>query len=320
VGFRNPIRSLPADDITGGQFTDAYTLSGTLIVGNPAGAHIEIDGSVPSEKLYATDGVTVLVDLEPTGPTFTGRVQTGLAGQRVTLDPAFGIPGVGTLEALGFYSGRGDERTPGYMVVNPADGELQIAPPDFTPSGPGSTPFIDLVGSSGTVDGSLQLGVGNLLTVDTAAFGELVRWAAGTRGGALRLMPFGGADVIVAETPVAGAVGIPIVRNDLGWTAPTLANGWSDFGGGWQTSRFTKLVTGQVVVEGLITGGTTTVGTRLFTLPVGYRPASDRIFGVIAGGAALCRVDVHADGTVTLGSAPSNTYLSLGAIMFTAGL
>jgi hypothetical protein len=97
-------------------------------------------------------------------------------------------------------------------------------------------------------------------------------------------------------------------------TTLTLANGWSNFGSGFRGAVVAK--TGNVVsVQGFITGGTTTPGTTLTTLPVGHRPPNVLVFpGVCAGG--TLRLDVQPAGQVLIGgdiTAGANpaTYLSI---------
>ena len=62
---------------------------------------------------------------------------------------------------------------------------------------------------------------------------------------------------------------------------PAFTNAWANFGGGRATAGF-YIDKGSVVhLKGSITGGTS--GTSAFTLPVGYRPASDVLSPSAAG-------------------------------------
>jgi hypothetical protein len=118
VGFRNPLRSLPADNITGGAFTGTYTVPGTFTVGDAGAGHIRLDGATPALKLYAADGTTVLVDLEPTGPTFTGVFRTAPDGTpRVQIQPSLS----GNPPDLSYYTEAVDEVTPPRDFVDAAN-------------------------------------------------------------------------------------------------------------------------------------------------------------------------------------------------------
>jgi len=100
------------------------------------------------------------------------------------------------------------------------------------------------------------------------------------------------------------------------WTAPTLTNGWVDFLAGVAPTAYRKV--GDVVeLRGAIKSGT--LASTAFTLPAGFRPASGiHIFYAVAqpGGA---RIDVGADGTVTVRSYMSsgtNALVSLAGIRY----
>jgi len=82
-----------------------------------------------------------------------------------------------------------------------------------------------------------------------------------------------------------------------GGSAPAFLNGWVNDGtAGYGTAAFRKLPSGLVQVKGLIkTGG---IGQVAFTLPAGYRPIENRLFGV-ASNAAFGQVNVFANGNVT---------------------
>lgn len=120
---------------------------------------------------------------------------------------------------------------------------------------------------------------------------------------------------IVVENAAAGKWrvvrnrGFLEVRN-----SPALQNGWVTFGGGDAAAAYFKDASGMVHLEGRIKDGVTTVGTLLFTLPVGYRPLNELKFAVDSAG-AHGRVEVEADGEVRL-SIASGADLSLSGISF----
>lgn len=78
-----------------------------------------------------------------------------------------------------------------------------------------------------------------------------------------------------------------------------------------------------VYIEGVIKNGTTTKGTQLFRLPVGYRPAKTRETVSCSGasGVSVGIVDVDPDGYVKLNAAMGvfNNALLTFSISFPAG-
>ena len=94
--------------------------------------------------------------------------------------------------------------------------------------------------------------------------------------------------------------------------SPTLLNGWTKYGGDYDTAGYYK-DKDRVFLQGLIKGGT--VGAVAFTLPVGYRPAKRKIFVVNANN-TFGRVDVLSNGNVYIDAMCSNSYVSLENINF----
>ena len=99
---------------------------------------------------------------------------------------------------------------------------------------------------------------------------------------------------------------------DTGWIAPTLLNSWSNFGSGFQAARYRRVGTGQVEIQGLVTGGTGPAST-VFTLPAGFRPPAALLFATIANN-AIARLDVEADGDVRWQAGGTNAFLSLNCV------
>ena len=98
------------------------------------------------------------------------------------------------------------------------------------------------------------------------------------------------------------------------WTAPTMGNSWVNFGAPYQVAGYTLTPGSEVKLRGVIKSGT--VNTTIFTLPAGYRPASDRIFSVISN-AAVGVLVIQSDGDVIL-TTGNNTYASLDGVSFYA--
>lgn len=71
--------------------------------------------------------------------------------------------------------------------------------------------------------------------------------------------------------------------NGAGWTGVTFQNGWSNFGTGYSTCAYGLTPAGNLRLRGLALGGTKTDGTVIASLPVGFRPATDKIVPVATG-------------------------------------
>lgn len=99
------------------------------------------------------------------------------------------------------------------------------------------------------------------------------------------------------------------------WIAPTLTNGWVNFGGTFAPAGYYKDKQGQVHLRGLIKSGT--IPSVAFTLPAGYQPPLDGIFAV-ASANLYGQLEVHSNGNVYIRSPSSNTWVSLAGISFRA--
>lgn len=98
---------------------------------------------------------------------------------------------------------------------------------------------------------------------------------------------------------------------------PAFQNGWSNFGGGFEGARFWKDPEGVVHLEGLVSGGAVT--SAIFTLPVGYRPASPKRFLSMAN-SVVTSFQVFSDGVVrqTATGSTSNAWINLSNCSFVA--
>ena len=97
---------------------------------------------------------------------------------------------------------------------------------------------------------------------------------------------------------------------DSGWQTPTLLNGWSDFGDGWQEARYRK-IGNRVTIEGLVKDGALP-NSDIFSLPAGYRPTKSLLFRQVAETGDYV-LTVNASGDVNLSSATGggNAYVSI---------
>lgn len=111
-----------------------------------------------------------------------------------------------------------------------------------------------------------------------------------------------------------GAAWVPYrpPRGD-GWHQATLQNKWTNYGQGYNTAAYTRTDDDWVRIRGLVQGGT--IGTTIFTLPVGYRPPARGLFAASTSPNAYGRVDVHSSGAV-VAITGSNGWISLDGIAF----
>lgn len=105
----------------------------------------------------------------------------------------------------------------------------------------------------------------------------------------------------------------PNFRAVGGTGQPAFTNSWVNYGSSWAPAAFWRDPLGFVHLRGLIKSGT--VGNAAFTLPPGFRPKENESF-VVVSNAAVGRVDVLTDGTVTPAAPSSNVWVSLSGINF----
>lgn len=83
-------------------------------------------------------------------------------------------------------------------------------------------------------------------------------------------------DTVGRTAVVLGKVGDPDAWRAIGAAGqPAFLNSWTNYGSGYTTARFRRDPHGRVYLAGLVKGGS---ATSVFTLPVGYRPSSFKLF------------------------------------------
>jgi hypothetical protein len=122
-----------------------------------------------------------------------------------------------------------------------------------------------------------------------------------------------------SEEGAAGSVSVAAVAATVGpqegvWvlvgsggTAPAFAGAWVNSGGADMTVRFMRK-NGRTYIDGLAKTGA--IGTAVFTLPPGFRPAANTQRASMASGNVVARLSIAAAGTVTVVSG-SNVWVSL---------
>jgi hypothetical protein len=109
---------------------------------------------------------------------------------------------------------------------------------------------------------------------------------------------------------------VDVLKAPMAWIAPTLGDGWQNYGSQWVPAGYMRDPLGFVHLRGLVrrTSGTSQV---IFTLPDGYRPSSGSIHFVVLDSDALGKVQVLSDGTVqSVTPSGKEIFVSLDGISF----
>jgi hypothetical protein len=103
-----------------------------------------------------------------------------------------------------------------------------------------------------------------------------------------------------------------------GWTEPALTSPWSNFGSGYQGARYRLYACGDVVVEGVVgTGATSVTGTwTVFTLPSSaYWPKATQMFGQVMNGNVIRQLTINSIGQIRFVNLPAGalTFVTINA-------
>lgn len=101
------------------------------------------------------------------------------------------------------------------------------------------------------------------------------------------------------------------ISTDRGWVAPSLYSNWKNLGQGYETAGYYMDALGFVRLKGFLTGGST---GNVMLLPSDMRPSLRKAFVVFCSATGFGRLDVTADGWVTL--VTGSGFLSLDGIVF----
>jgi len=97
---------------------------------------------------------------------------------------------------------------------------------------------------------------------------------------------------------------------------PLFENNWTNYNTATHASAAFYKQMNRVEISGFIAGGTTTSGTTIFTLPIGYRPDFMTVFPSVNVGWNPITLEVNMDGTVKIYNCTSNTWVCLDGISF----
>lgn len=98
------------------------------------------------------------------------------------------------------------------------------------------------------------------------------------------------------------------------WITPTMLNSWVS-AAGWPAAAYQKTPDGMTIVRGLVASGT--VGSPIFQLGTGFKPASGILVFPTTAGGAYGRLHVNNSGGVILNTG-SNAWVELAPIKFFA--
>lgn len=110
------------------------------------------------------------------------------------------------------------------------------------------------------------------------------------------------------------------IENEADQT-PTFAGTWTNYGSGYQGAKYYKDKESRVHLSGGVSNPNIVNNSTIFTLPVGYRPASHLTFHVDTVNGTSARITVFSNGEVNYYSFNSNSnseygYVSLSGISF----
>ena len=131
-------------------------------------------------------------------------------------------------------------------------------------------------------------------------------------------LPMGGFKITGLGTPTAATDAATMAYADTkladhgAWTAVTYNGTWVDLGGGFAGVAYMKDDDGLVFVRGACKNGFV-AADPIFTLPVGFRPSTDRWFPNPAAGATS---QVTSAGVVSVPSGGATTRQDLDGIIF----
>ncbi len=94
------------------------------------------------------------------------------------------------------------------------------------------------------------------------------------------------------------------------WTAPTLLNGWANYGGAHAVAGYTQLSNSRVVIKGLVRNGTIADNTQIFALPAAYTPNLYHHMATRSTAFAGIGISASPSAVVTKGNG-TNSYLAL---------
>lgn len=109
------------------------------------------------------------------------------------------------------------------------------------------------------------------------------------------------------------------IHNSTGIIDANFENGWEQHNWAGATCGYYKVAGIVYLVGNAITkNATTTTGTTIFTLPVGFRPRVSSVFRAYASNGNDVRIDVRSGGSVVLNSSTSTAWISFHGISFPA--
>lgn len=104
---------------------------------------------------------------------------------------------------------------------------------------------------------------------------------------------------VQVESTIAGFGGIAAPG---AWAAPTLASGWGPLGSGYQAPQYRKVGSALYIRGHLLRSVSTyTAGDTIFTLPAGFLPPANVVYGGGVGGGVYLQVNVTSGGAVSVG-------------------
>lgn len=119
-------------------------------------------------------------------------------------------------------------------------------------------------------------------------------------------------DAVTTTKISAGAVTAAKIETQEAWITPTLSGGWVPFGSPFPPLQYMKDSLGFVVLRGVSRLGTIGSST-VFTLPAGYRPATDaQVYQSVASNGVFGITEVKSTGDVVFSAGNNGAHSAFG--------
>ncbi len=259
--------------------------AGAMTLTAGAGGAAAVGGGV------ATAGGAVLI-ISGTGGDGAASGGASAAGGAITV-----IAGSGGIAATAVAASAG-----GAVTVQAGNGGS--ASSSLTPGAGGA---LTLKSGNGAINGLGGSAAAGTVTLDTGTATSSGTINIGTTNAHAIVIGRGGKTLTIDSAIAAPAV---VTVNASGGASPAFATSWSNFGNPYAPVRFWKDHYGYVHLEGLCKGLASP--STIFTLPAGYRPATnEHAYCSTTGNNAFAVVEIAASGTVTIQVGTGTTSLSL---------
>jgi hypothetical protein len=126
---------------------------------------------------------------------------------------------------------------------------------------------------------------------------------------------------VTGELTASGDITLPVGSHIYRgiWVNATLGSGWSNYGNGFSPVSYCEMPDNTGQIKGACSGGTTTDGTVLFTLPSSIRPSYNHTYLCATSGSPV-QIRVNSSGTVVIQNPVGTiTWIALDGVQWQLG-